>query len=259
MKIAIGINIFGYYKRQDQCIEVLNNFASKYPEIELYNITHEGETHYTNGFKHLPLLKRKAKDVISGSISEKPIAKDFFDVLSQQDCDYFLFLNSDILISRSLIELLLKAEYETYSFSRADCYPIENIKKIIPYRTEIAGFDAWAVKKSWWIENRQYFDDYVYSEHLWDVAFAVEMYNRSNSIICNKQPIHIYHEKHELKWNESSSEALHNSKLWENTPYHERWHNFIYSYLVRRLPMGQFLYPLSDELQKEKEYLNVLK
>jgi hypothetical protein len=257
MKIAIGINIFGYYKRQDQCIDVLNNFASKYPQIELYNITYEKETHYASGFKHLPLLKRKAKHIIEGSKSEKPIAKDFFDILSEQDCDYFLFLNSDILISRGLIELLLKAEYETYSFSRADCYPIYDIQKLIPYRIEIAGFDAWAVKKSWWIENRHHFHDYIYSEPLWDVAFAIEMYNRSNSILCNKEPIKIYHEKHELKWNETSPEATHNSTLWENTPYHKRWHEFIYTYLVKRLPMGQFLYTMSDELEKELEYLKL--
>jgi hypothetical protein len=256
MKITIGINIFGYYKRQDQCIDVLNRLVSKHPEISLYNITFENEKNYNLGFNHLPLLKRKAKDIIDGSISEKPIAKDCFDILSTTDCDYFIFLNSDILLTEKVIKLILNGDYETYAFSRHDCYKIESLDKILPFRIEIAGFDAWAVKKSWWIENSQFFKDYIYAEHLWDVAFTLEMYNKSNSFLGNKE-VYLCHEKHELKWNETSLEALHNSKLWESTPYHERWHQFIYTYLVKRLPYGQFLYPLSDEAEKEKEFLKI--
>ena len=256
MKIAIGINIFGYYKRQDQCIDVLNRLASKYPEISLYNITFEDEKNYTLGFNHLPVLKRKAKNIIKGSISEKPIAKDFFDALSTVDCDYFVFLNSDILLTEKIIKLIIKGEYETYAFSRHDCYKIESLNKIIPYRIEIAGFDTWVVKKTWWLENSQYFQDYIYSEHLWDVAFALEMCNKSTFFMGNKD-VYICHEKHEQKWNETSPEAIHNSELWESTLYHKKWHQFIYSYLVKRLPYGQFLYPMSDEIQKEKEFLKI--
>lgn len=257
MKIAIGINIFGYYTRQDQCIEVLLRLSQKYPEIKLYNITFEDEKNYTLGFQHLPLLKRKAKDIIDGSLCEKPIAKDFFNILSMIDCDYFIFLNSDILLTEKTIKLILKGEYSTYSFSRHDCYKIESLNNIIPFRIEIAGFDAWGVNTKWWSNNNSHFNDYIYAEHLWDVAFTIEMYNRSNSFIGNKD-VYLCHEKHELKWNEASLEAIHNSNLWKNTPYHQKWHEFIYSYLVKRLPYGQFLYQLPDELQKEKEYLKIL-
>ena len=256
MKIAIGINIFGYYSRQDQCIEVLLRLASKHSNISLYNITYEDEKNYTLGFNHLPLLKTKAKHIIKGSESDKPLAKDFFNILSEIDCDYFIFLNSDILLTEKVIKLILKGEYDTYSFSRHDCYKIVSLDKIIPYRIEIAGFDAWVVKKSWWLEHNHHFNDYIYAEHLWDVAFTLEMYNRSNSFIGNKD-VYICHEKHELKWNETSPESIHNSKLWESTLYSKRWHEFIYSYLVNRLPYGQFLYPLRNELEKEKEYLKI--
>lgn len=254
MKIAIGINIFGSYKRQDQCVEVLNKLANKYNNISLYNITFEDEKNSNLEFNHLPFLKRKAKNVIKNSVSEKPVSKDFFDILSKVDCDYFIFMNSDILLTEKFIKLIMKGEYETYSFSRHDCYNIESLDKIIPFRIEIAGFDAWVVKKTWWQENHIHFQDYIYAEHLWDVAFTMEMYNRSNSFIGNKD-VFLCHEKHDLKWNETSPEALHNSKLWELTPYHKKWHEFIYSYLIQRLPYGQFLYPLKDELQKEKEFL----
>ena len=254
MKIAIGINIFGSYKRQDQCISVLKKIKSKYTDIDLYNITFENENNTDLDFTHLPLLKKKAKDLIKESTSDKPLSKDFFDILSQQECDYFLFLNSDILLTEKVIKLILKAEHETYSFSRHDCYTIESLDKIIPFRIEIAGFDAWAVKKEWWLKNNHNFCDYIYAEHLWDVSFALEMYNKSNSFIGNKE-VYICHEKHELKWNEKSPEAIYNSMIWDKTPYAINWHEFIFSNLIKRKPYGQFLEPLYNEDELEKKFL----
>jgi hypothetical protein len=253
-KIAIGINIFGKNRRQDLCIDVLTKFSKKYNNIKLYNITFNDETNYNENFIHLPLLKTKAKDIIKDSKSEKPITKEFFEALSKQDCDYFLFINSDILISEKLIKLLSTTDLETASFSRADCYEITGLDKIIPYRIEIAGFDAWFMKKDWYEKNSNLFRDYVYAEHLWDVDYAVHMFNFSKSKIFNKE-IYIYHEKHPLNWNEESVEALHNASLWGKTPYHKRFKDFVYTYLIKRIPYGQFLYPLPDEEQKEIEFL----
>ena len=81
----------------------------------------------------------------------------------------------------------------------------------------IAGFDAWAVKKQWWIDNGQLFkDEYVYAEHLWDVFFTLTMFNNSKCMLCNKEN-YIIHEKHDLNWNETSPEAIHNSNLWSKS------------------------------------------
>jgi hypothetical protein len=257
MKLSIGINIFRSYKRQDQCINVLHRLESKFNEINLYNITYQNDLHCPLKFKNLPVIKRKAKDIVLNSISEKPIAIDFFNALSETDCDYFLFLNSDILLTRKLINLVLKGEYETYFFSRHDCLSIESLDKIMPYRMEIAGFDAWAVKKTWWLDNKIHFKDYIYAEHLWDVAFSLEMYNRSKAYIGNKD-LYICHEKHDLNWNESSPESLHNTKLWQESPYSNNWKEFIYSNLVKRQPYGMFLHPLSNEEELEKKLLKVI-
>jgi hypothetical protein len=254
MKLAIGINIFGSYKRQDQCIQVLKKLKLKYPVIDLYNITFKEEINSESSFIHLPLLEKKARNIIQESKSNKPIAKDFFDILSKQECDYFIFLNSDVLLTEKAIKFILKAEYETYVFSRADCYPIDSFDKIVPYRIEIAGFDAWVCKKDWWVKNNDLFENYIYAEHLWDVSFALTMFDNSNSIICNKD-IMLLHEKHELNWNETSLEALHNSNLWNKTKYAEKWKIFIYENLIKRKPYGQFLKPLYNEEELEKQFL----
>lgn len=256
MKISIGINIHGAYKRQDQCIFVLKKLKQKYPNITLYNITFSDEFNFEKEFIHLPFLNKTASSVISDSTSTKPIANQFFDVLSKTDCDYFLFLNSDILLTEKAIKLITD-EYETYCFSRTDVLSTNKLSEIVPWRIEIAGFDAWAVKKEWWLDNSEYFNDnYVYAEHLWDVFFTLTMFNNSKCMLCNKEN-YIIHEKHELNWNETSPEAIHNSNLWNNSPYGERWRKFIYENLVNRQPMGQFLNPLYNEIELEQKFLLV--
>lgn len=257
MKLAIGINIFKSNPRQDRCIETLNRLAIKNVNlIELYNITFEDEVNTEIGFIHLPKLKRKGKDIIKNSNSNKPISKDFFDILCEQDCDYFLFLNSDILLSQKAISLISKGEYETYCFSRHDIYPLQDLtNKLIPIKIEIAGFDAWCIKKDWWIKNRDLFDDYIYAEALWDVFYTLQMFNNSNCFYSNKE-FYIAHENHEQMWNESSVEYKHNFNLWNHSPYVKNWNNYL-AYLVKRQPFARFLYPLSDEYEKEQKYLKI--
>lgn len=256
MKIAIGINIFNSNKRQDLCIEVLKKLKNKFHQIELYNITFKDDLNNHSEFIHLPLLHKTAKDIIKNSKSKKPTTKQFFDILSNQDSDYFIFLNSDILLSPKFIDLILKQEYETYCVSRHDTLPIESINEIVPYRIEIAGFDVWAIKNNWWRTNHHHFDDYVYAEHLWDVAYTLTMYNHSACLICNKE-FYAAHEKHDLNWNEESLEAKYNTSLWEKTPYGPNWKEFIYNNLINRLPYGQFLQPLYNEIELEKRYLKI--
>ena len=257
MKLAIGINIFGNSKRQNHCIDVLKKLCFKKENINLYNITFENEKNDHPEFIHLPLLKTKAKDTIDNSISQKPIVKQFFDILSDQNSDYFLFLNSDILISNKLLKLIFKKEYDTYCFSRHDIYEIDDYESPVqPFRIEIAGFDAWVVKNNWWKNNNNLFKNYVYAEHLWDVDYTLTMYNNSNCCLCNKE-FYIAHEKHQLNWNEHSLEAQHNSNLWEKTQYPDRWKKFIYENLVFRLPHGQFLNPLENEKFLENQLLKI--
>jgi hypothetical protein len=256
MKIAIGINIFGENKRQNFCIDVLKKIKSKFKNVLLYNITFKDESNKDSDFIHLPVLNQRANNIITGSISKKPTTKQFFDILAHQESDYFVFLNSDILLSPKFINLILKQEYETYCVSRYDTLPIDSIDKIIPYRIEIAGFDVWAVKTNWWKDNNQYFDDYVYAEHLWDVAYTLTMYNHSSCLLCNKT-FYAAHEKHDLNWNENSLEAKYNSSLWEKSPYGLNWKKFIYENLIKRPPYGQFLEPLYNEIDLEKKYLKI--
>jgi hypothetical protein len=254
MKLAIGINIFGKYDRQDHCIQTLIKLSEQFKEISLYNITFKECVNEHPQFTHLPFLKKYSKDVAENIISDIPISKEFFDILSQQDCDYFMYLNSDVLPSKKLIKMILKGEYETYSVSRHDVLPIKNITDDIrPFRIEIAGFDAWICKKEWWLKNNNLFKDYIIGNHLWDVDYALTMFINSKGKLCNKE-FYLAHEKHQIKWTSDSPEALYNSKLFDKNSFKEKWSEFIWKNLVNRPPYGSFLTPLYNEEELEIKY-----
>jgi hypothetical protein len=255
MKLAIGINIFRKYDRQDHCISTLIKLSQEFPQINLYNITYHKDINEHPEFTHLPLLQNQAKDLIPESTSTIPIAKDFFDILSNQDCDYFMYLNSDTLPAKKLIKLILKGEYETYAVSRHEILPLENIQDdVTAYKIEIAGFDAWICKKQWWIDNRDKFKNYIVGNHLWDVDYAITMFKNSHGKLCNKE-FFLAHEKHPIKWNDSTPEALHNARLFDQTSFHKQWKEFIWGNLINRQPHGQFLIPLDNEDALEKKFL----
>lgn len=257
MKLAIGINIFREYERQDHCINTLIKLSKKFPEITLYNITFRKCESKHPQFIHLPFLKNHAYNIIPESKSNIPVANEFFEILSQQDCDYFMYLNSDVLPSSNLIKLILKQEYETYAVSRHEVLPINDINdNIIPFKIEIAGFDAWVCKKEWWLQNKNLFKKYIVGNHLWDVDYAITMFQNSNGKLCNKK-FYLAHEKHTLNWNDKSPEATHNAKLFQTTPFHEKWHEFIFSNLIKRKPYGQFLEPLLNEEELENKLLKI--
>jgi hypothetical protein len=258
MKISIGINIFGENKRQTFAVYILKMFKQKYSEIEIFNITFKDEKN-TEGFVHLPVLKRTSSDLVKGSTSKKPIVKDFFGALAQTDCDYFLFLNSDIFLTDKCIKLILKQKFESYIFSRIDVYDINSLNDpIIPMRMEIAGFDAWCVKKDWWLKNSEKFPDYIYAESLWDLHYALELYYNSKCYLGNKDS-YIAHIKHPVQWSEDSLEHKYNAAFWENTSFHRTWHDYVYKILIQRQPQGQFLQPLPNEEELEQKYLKIKK
>lgn len=280
MKISIGINGFKPFdklnKREIFCVESLHKLKNKFSNINLYLVTFEEDKIQYPKFTTLNKLKKNSIEIIQNyfkttplpqqyndrqediknNTRKMPIVNEIFDVLSKTDCDYFIFLNSDILLSPKFINLVFNQEYETYCVSRHDTLPIESIDQIKPFRIEIAGFDVWAIKKDWWTNNSFRFKDYIYAEHLWDVDYTLTMYNHSNCLICNKLP-YAFHEKHELNWDETSLEARHNSTLWNQTPYYQNWHKFIYENLVKRPPYGQFLQPLPNEKELEEQFLKI--
>jgi hypothetical protein len=258
MKLAIGIRV--HYPQEDRhrhCIDVLRRIKRKFNDyVDLYNVTFFDEANLLQDFIHLPFLKKSSQTIL-GEIStiRLQVASETFDVLSNQDCDYFLYLNNDILLTERVIKFILKGECDTYSFSRHDINPILTINDdITPIKIEIAGFDAWCCNTRWWMCNKHLFKEYLVGQWQWDVDFALTMYSCSNGEICNNA-FYIAHEEHPRKWNTSSVESTYNDTLWNQRKYAKNWGEYVYSNLIHRLPSGQFLVPLPNEEQLKQRLL----
>ena len=108
MKIALGTNIFGNFHRQDMCMESLKRLKEEFPDIiDLYNIQSPNNTQEVDGFKTITPLITTSKDIIPNCIKTKPMMKEMFGGLADlEGYDYFIFTNSDIILSNRFIKLI---------------------------------------------------------------------------------------------------------------------------------------------------------
>lgn len=257
MKISIGINIFGSNKRQTLAIECLKILKEKNTNVELYNISYSNELISTEGFVDCPMLTKTSFEYTKNENKTKPIANEFFDILSKTDCDYFLFINSDILLSQKAINLISNGRFDSYIFSRHEIEEIDSIKTpLVPYKIEVAGFDAWAVKKNWWIENGNKIPTCIYSEVAWDNIMSMGLYQNSNATLCNKE-FYIAHISHPIKWSRETPEGSFNMKTWLSMPIAPKWDYYMQAVLFRRTPFGKYISPLENEVELEKQILKV--
>ena len=258
-KLAIGTRLYNQsfnQKRHNHCIETLIKLKQKFKnEVELYNLTFKHEKNEIDEFIHLPLLQESSLTLIQNSTKLLHSSKECFNILGNQPCEYFAYVNNDILISEKAIRLMLKQEYETYSFSRYDIHELNNIDDpILPIRIEIAGFDLWCCNTIWWASKNHLFKNYVVGQWQWDVDYALTMFNYSNGMLCNDE-FYIGHEDHSREWNETSPEAMYNNSLWQTTPYQKRWGEYVYSHLIHRTPKGRFFTPLAGEEELKRKLL----
>ena len=255
MKLSIGINIFKSNKRQTLAIECLRKLKHKNCGVQLYNICFEKELYPTEDFIDYPLLQKKSFHYTGNKEIKKPIANEFFDLLSETDCDYFLFLNSDILLSQKAINFISHKNFDSYIFSRHEIQDLNSLADpLVPYKIEVAGFDAWAVKKEWWIQNKNKIPNCIYSEVAWDNIMSMGLYQNSNSILCNKE-FYIAHISHPINWSRETPEGKFNMKTWNNMPVSHKWDYYMQMVLFNRKPHGQYLNPLENEETLEKQIL----
>jgi len=196
--ISIGVNLFGDTDRQRLCIESLQILKNMYtPFIQLYCIQYADDIITTpNHFLRINELKRSSLD-ISPVEPKKPYINDMFNILSEFKTDYFIFLNSDILLTKRLIEYVIHSDYDSIPFSRIDCHTPTTISdNIIPIRMEICGYDVFAFKTEWYKNNSYLFRDFVYATPCFDPIYATVMRLYGNAELGNKDYFcfHPYHE-----------------------------------------------------------------
>ena len=263
--IAIGINIFGSFHRQDLCIASLERIKKcMLTSVELYNIQQLGlpETIHPS-FTTIYDKGRTASNTVPGSTNNLPMVRDMFDALADLNKDYFIFLNSDIILTTQLIKTVLYDNfYDALSGSRLAIEHIDTLdtSNITHSHFQIAGFDVFLIRTDWWKKNRHLFPDYVYAVSAWDVDYACRLNVLTPcSRFENEMPATCYHIMHEEKSHNDTPERRHNMKIFfeDSKPLCDAWHSYLYKVLALRTPLNcNYTEAALGERSLEREHFN---
>lgn len=164
-------------------------------------------------------LSRNSKDVI-GNNRPLPYIKDLFDGCMEFDCDYFGYINSDILLHSEFFGLF-ETDKDAYVFYRREIADVgceafmDQEFNYVWGGDEHPGNDAFFFRKSWWEQHRdEYPDDLVVGETEWDTVYRVVTQNVSKNYLESRELCHVYHD---AKWTLETPGAINNIKIWNET------------------------------------------
>ena len=258
IKIALGVNLFGTSVRTDLCIESLLAVKKKYPDVvDLYNMQFEdkskmGREH--SGFKTLHVLKTSNQTFVPSSPRVIPIMQELFDKLSDLKYDYFVFTNDDIIVSDRFIEFMLQTDYDCYPASRLAIEPITSLTQSISGdHYQVAGFDTFGIRTSWWKEHGREFPPYILGHPCWDVHYATLCMKLGKSTLCNKWPPPTFHIKHGDGSQYCNDDLAHNNSLYwvPHVLDMNMWHHYMINVLLRRGGGAGYWTPHANELELE--------
>lgn len=265
MKISIGTNYFGQNERQDIARQTHAIVQKKHPNVKMYNIQFADDTENWNpesSIENLHAFKRSSKDILPEYDKKLPFVKEAFDVLASTDCDYFVYINSDILITDRLVKYISEAkDLQATTSQRLDIRPIKSLNdNIFAERFEIAGFDTFIFSKEWYKKHHVLFEDYLIGKVWFDHALAliIKIFGGNHKIL-NYLPNHTAHIFHGQQSHLDDEGNFHNKKVYENSLFKNLfyiWDDYFRFYLLKRIPMGRFIDMIDDEINFEKEYFD---
>jgi hypothetical protein len=142
----------------------------------------------------VPALHRDSTSVTRCAGRAKPIASDVFDALAQiadaEGARYFLFFNSDIVVTADAVRMVETGAHDGYAFARMDRDAFGLDAGVL-----LTGFDAFAFDTGWWRANRRRFRPYILGEPAWDNVYAAVMMCHADAAIVNRDAV-IMHDIH---------------------------------------------------------------
>ena len=212
MKLIFGINTYkdpsDLNVRQKLCIKSLKKICSENNSI--VNLQFNSDSFEYKDFNKTLKLQQSSQDYISHSSYKFPIVSEIFDVLSNEDCDYFVFLNDDIIIQKNFLKEIEDFDYDCYITSRVDINLHENGECYTPVNYNIHGFDLFCIKKEWWLKNRDKFPPLILGKYFWDTAYYVLCKKYGKTKTLNKLPYSILHPIHNGDSNHQTKEHFYN-------------------------------------------------
>lgn len=264
MKISIGTNYFRENSRQTIARLTHSIIQQKHECVTMYNVQFADEKESSNPdatIINLNLLTRSSKNILPKYSKKLPFVKDVFNVLASTDCDVFVYVNSDILITDNLINYIKNNPSVTTTCQRLDIDPITTLSEpIVGRRFEIAGFDAFIFNKNWYVAHQFLFEDFLLGKVYFDHAFAliIKLFGGEHPIL-NSFPPHIAHIMHGRESHAEDEGNLYNKFVYKNSFAKNLfyiWDNFVHKFLIQRPPTGCFLNMLDNEKNTEKDYFS---
>lgn len=268
MMINIIFNTWNSYHRQNVAIDSYRYLRQMYPNnIKLWNIQFKDEEQdFIDFYQDIPKIfcLSNSKEVVMRATKKLPFMNEIFQAGLTLDGNGFIWINSDCVLTKVLIDRILNTDPQNVVCSRIEIEPIDSFQKIIeqrvkPIRWEIAGVDGIYFNKNWAIENQKYFSSlYLGGKFLFDCHWggACKIFG-DNQPIENGYPVSIFHQFHgnsavtdecpERDWNLKIAKSDPMNILCINT-----WVLNLTQNLMRRKPYGSFLEPVENERVIEK-------
>ena len=284
MNISIGINSFKHENnlnsREKNCLDSLKKVKElSNHNISLYNISFVDDNIEYKDFQPLSKLKLSSdkvikeyfkheglqneynlkKNDINNNTKKLPIINEILDILSETDCDYFLFLNSDCILTPAFNKLKIE-NYDSYSLCRANTDDtINSLSDSVELEAiSVHGVDGLLIKKDTWLSIKNNFEKFILGRFYWDSYFSAKLKLLSKSKYLNKTPFLLLHENH------SNRDDMHIENYYAEDVFKRDmlvshlWFKFA-NYLEKRQTKGKakWFIPLPDEDKNEDSLFNI--
>jgi len=259
-KISIGINVFKEYtsfnNREKMCYDSLLKLKNIENNINLYSISQQNTQIEIPEFTSLPKLKTSFLD----DDKTLPYVNEIFDVLSDTECDYFIFINSDVLISNRFIKHIKKTQKDCYPATKLHFLKLDSIddKNSQPESVSVHGFDGFGIKKQWWINNKNRFKQMILGRAYWDTYFFVKCMLYGDCEVLNKPPLCLFHLDHKSISMENNKGNKENESNFVSDidNVNQKWFSYVYNVLLKRETYNNILWfvPFTNEDILEKQY-----
>ena len=266
MKIALGINTYknekDFNNREQMCVDSIRKICKKHSNVLPVSVTYKNEDYILNDFKNIHALERENINLAKKKL---PFVNDIFDILASLDCDYFIFINSDVAVSDRFIKAILQNPDK-------DCFPATklhftkldsiNDKDAVPQSVSVHGFDGFGIKKEWWLKNKNKFKPLLLSRAYWDTYFFAKCMIHGECKVLNKPPLSIFHLDHKSSSMEEDPGNIYNQDTFaaDEDKLGLKWFSYVQNVLLKRSTHNNILWytPFQNEEELEKQYFKLL-
>lgn len=238
LDVLIGLHLYDTdpvsLPRQRRAVGALDALRG----VQVVNLQFEGATPISFGeIEPLAVLRLDSTHATGIAGRRKPLTREVFDVLAgeaaRRGLTYFAYINNDILVRRSAIDLVRAERRQAYVFSRGEIDQAtaerlvsgrgtmdttrtsasspELSREVAPSMMT-AGQDMFVIAVDWWARHRGRFRHYALGEGCWDNVYTAILMCHSDGLLLNREP-HILHETHVNVWHAATPAACWNGML----------------------------------------------